>query len=130
MFELSRDYKKAFELIKKGDRLACFVDYGNGCRDVAANIASAYTRGEINISARGISYIYLFDDQVETSDMFESECDRLNVEFFLPVSEEMIVVSRDRLEESVMTVLEAKDALCRRKRADHMIEISHSVSLT
>jgi hypothetical protein len=117
MFELSRDYKKAFELIKKGDRLACFVDYGNGCRDVAANIASAYTRGEINISARGISYIYLFDDQAETSEMFEQQCDRLNVEFFLPLADDMLVVSRDRLEKSVMTVLEAKDALCRRKRA-------------
>ncbi len=116
MFELSRDYKKAFELIKKGDRIVCLVDY-QGCRDVAANIASKYNHGQINISARGISYIYLFEDQVETSEMFEKECDRLNVEFFLPVSEEMIVVSRDRLEESVMTVLEAKDALCRRKRA-------------
>jgi hypothetical protein len=88
IFELSRDYKRAFELIKKGDRLACFVDYGNGCRDVAANIANAYTRGEINISARGISYIYLFDDQAETSEMFERECDRLNVEFYLPIQGE------------------------------------------
>ena len=60
MFELSRDYKRAFKLIKKGDRLACFVDY-EGCRDPAANIASAYTRGEINISARGISFLILFD---------------------------------------------------------------------
>lgn len=85
IFELSRDYKRAFELIKNGDRIVCLVDYGDGCRDPAANIASTYTRGEINISARGISYIYLFDDQVETSEMFEKECDRLNVEFYLPV---------------------------------------------
>lgn len=84
MFELSRDYKRAFELIKKGDRLVCLVDYA-GCRDVAANIVSRFNHGQINISARGISYIYLFEDQAETSEMFESECDRLNVEFFLPM---------------------------------------------
>lgn len=84
MFELSRDYERAFELIKNGERLACFLDY-EGCRDVAANITSKYNRGQINISARGISYIYLFADQAETSEMFKKECNRLNVEFFLPI---------------------------------------------
>jgi hypothetical protein len=38
MFNLSRDYQKAFELIKSGDRLVCLLDC-DGCRDVGCSWA-------------------------------------------------------------------------------------------
>jgi hypothetical protein len=85
IFELSRDYKKAFELIKKGDRLICLLDY-DGCRDVA--IARTDRFGELTVGARGIGYSHFFRDQVETDELFLTHCDRLNVEFYLPIQGE------------------------------------------
>ena len=84
-FELSRDYKRAFELIKKGDRLACLVDYSR-CRDIA--IARLLQNKEITIGARGISYLYFFEDQIEDDQMFVEQCTSLNVEFYLPIQGE------------------------------------------
>jgi hypothetical protein len=83
IFELSRDYKRAFELIKKGDRIACFLDY-EGCRDVAiAELTKPYK--DLIVGARGITYIFLFTDFYEE---FKKCCDRLNVEFYLPIQGE------------------------------------------
>ena len=90
MFELSRDYVKAFELIKNGDRLACLLDYED-CKDVA--IAKCDKHGNLIIGARGISYLYFFDDQVATNELFLGHCDRLNIEFYLPIGKEMLVIS-------------------------------------
>jgi hypothetical protein len=116
MFELSRDYKRAFVLIEKGDHIVCLLDrYDWDCREAA--IAKCDDLCDLVIIANDKLYLRLFDFDRETSEQFEQQCDRLNVEFFLPISDEMMVVSRDRLEESVMAVLEAKDVLCRRKRA-------------
>ncbi len=85
MFEISRDYKRAFELIKKGHRLACLLDYSQ-CRDIA--IARLLQNKDLTVGARGISYLYFFDDQIEDDQMFIEHCDRLNVEFYLPIQGE------------------------------------------
>lgn len=116
MFELSRDYKRAFVLIEKGDHIVCLLDRNDcDCREAA--IAKCDDLCDLVIIANDKLYLRLFDFDRETSEQFEQQCDRLNVEFFLPISEDMLVISRDRLKESVVTVLEVKDALCRAKRA-------------
>lgn len=88
MFHLSRNYQKAFELIQRGDRLVCLVDYED-CRDVAiARWNNQGNRhGSLVVGARGIAYLYFFEDQLETNDLFIEHCDRLNVEFYLPVAD-------------------------------------------
>jgi len=83
LFELSRDYSKAFELIKRGDRLSCLVDYED-FRDPA--IARLIGK-DILIGVRGIGYIDLCDDQLESDGVFVEECDRLDVQFFIPVED-------------------------------------------
>jgi len=82
VFEISRNFEKAFELIQRGDRLVCLLDY-EGCRDVA--IARWDKSGELIVGARGIAYLYFFDDQLGTNDLFIKHCDRLNIEFYLPI---------------------------------------------
>ncbi len=105
MFSLSRDYQKAFELIKSGDRLVCLLDY-DGCKDVAiARTNEAY--GDLIIGARGISYLHLLPFQASL-EPFLVHCDRLNIEFFLPISEEMIVVSTKDFKEIVaLTIIKS-----------------------
>ena len=94
MYELSRDYERAWELIQQGDRLACWLDYHKEIRDVAYACLSC---DSIRIGARGISYIYLLPEEI-TLERFKVECESLNIEFYLPISDNMIVISREDFE--------------------------------
>jgi hypothetical protein len=80
IFELSRDYVYAWNLIQKGDRLAAWVDYEVNHKD----IAQAYKWHNCTmIVAKGTQYIYLFEEQNTFND-FAKHCTKLNVEFYLP----------------------------------------------
>jgi len=103
MFELSRDYEKAWQLIHQGDRLACWIEHLHG-----KDIASAYRFNEVTIvCARGTIYIYLFADY-DTLENFLQRCTKLNVEFYLPLPDDMIVISREKLEAIATKVIQEK----------------------
>jgi hypothetical protein len=82
MFELSRDYERAFELIKQGDRLPCWLDYKEGIRDIA--VAKMTDYGDCLIGVRGWAYLDFSGEQLETNVLFLSYCNDLNIEFYLP----------------------------------------------
>lgn len=105
MFELSRDYERAWQLMQQGDRLACWVDYV-GCRDIAS--ARINRSLNLDVGARGIGYIYLFEDQIQDSNMFVKQCERLNIEFYLPLPDDTIVISPEDLEAIATKVIEEK----------------------
>lgn len=86
MFELSRDYEKAWQLIQQGDRLACWVDYEVNHKDIAC----AYKWHEIFlITVRGTNYIYLYGEE-NNFDKFCQQCAKLNVIFYLPIPDLLI----------------------------------------
>lgn len=88
MFELSRDYEKAWQLMQQGDRLACWVEHELHGKD----IANAYRFNEITIvCSRGTIYIYLFADY-DTLENFLLRCTELNIEFYLPLPDDVIMI--------------------------------------
>jgi hypothetical protein len=102
IFELSRDYARAWQLIQQGEKLACWVDYDSLFRD----IAQAYKWfGATMIVARGTQYVYLFEEQ-NNFELFAKRCTELNAEFYLPLADNMIVVSEERLTEITSKVID------------------------
>jgi hypothetical protein len=95
IYELSRDYDRVWQLIQQGEKLACWVDYDSLFRD----IAQAYKWFEATmIVARGTQYVYLFEEQNNFDD-FAKRCTGLNAEFYLPLADNMIVISVERFRE-------------------------------
>jgi len=91
MYNLSRDYKKLFDLICEGKVAAAFVDYrfreaeGYVHRDVC--LVKRHGPFQINISARGISYgdIYPFMEKDGTEEeVFKRSCGWVNLEWIDP----------------------------------------------
>lgn len=82
VYELSRDYARAWELIQRGDRLACYVD-NQGYREIAETISRGIGNA-VCIACRGTSYIYLWDDQY-TFEVFKAACEAKKVDFYLPI---------------------------------------------
>lgn len=85
MVELSMDYERAWALIKEEHLVPCWVDYSADIRDIA--YASLVSGDSIRIGARGICYIYLLPEEILTINRFKSECECLNVEFYLPFND-------------------------------------------
>jgi len=104
IYELSRDYERAWQLMRQGDRLACWVEHELHGKD----IASAYRFNEITIvCARGTIYIYLFADY-DTLENFLLRCTELNIKFYLPLSNDTIVISPERFVEIANKVIQEK----------------------
>jgi hypothetical protein len=102
IYQLSRDYDRAWQLIQQGEKLACWVDYDSLFRD----IAQAYKWfGATMIVARGTQYVYLFEEQNNFDD-FAKRCTELNAEFYLPLADNMIVISEERLTEITSKVID------------------------
>ena len=78
IFELSRDYDRAWELIQKGERLACEYDRLIH-RDVGQRSKSV-CGSTITISSQMLIYCYL----PTVFRFFVERCTELNVEFYLP----------------------------------------------
>lgn len=91
LFELSRDYKKAFELIKKGDRIVGWT-YLTSKQSIEAWLSEA--QQNINLGC-----VWINKEQAKTSEMFERECSRLNVEFFLPCDPDTIPTTDGTVED-------------------------------
>lgn len=83
IFELSREYKRAFEIAKK-KRLACWVEYihdGESTRDVAT---VGIPEDTLIISARGTMYSFIPNCDFS---LFCRACVENKIEFYLPVGE-------------------------------------------
>jgi hypothetical protein len=98
IFELSRDYGKAWEWIQDCERLDCRYE----------------TTADIEVCKCGMiegeketSVIVLYSQQVvicdlsTVFDLFVERCTALNIEFYLPLADNTIVVSEERLRELV-----------------------------
>lgn len=76
-FELSRNYKLAFNLLNQGETLAAWLDRGIH-RDIGK--ANKSQKGDIAISANMTIYCYLptiYND-------FDLHCQKFNIEFLIP----------------------------------------------
>ena len=97
LFELSRDYKKAFEMVKRGDRIVGWT-YLTSKQSIEAWLSEA--QQNINLGC-----VWIPKKEAENSDSFLFHCDRLKVEFYLPIEKPMIVISKERLEEIASEVI-------------------------
>jgi hypothetical protein len=102
IYELSRDYARAWELIQNGEKLACWVD-----RDIS-NRGIAYACHEnwchsTKIQDYQTRYFYVFDQEhgSDVFTLFSKKCKELNIEFYLPLADNMIVISEERCEEII-----------------------------
>jgi hypothetical protein len=101
IYELSRDYDRAWQLIQQGDQLACEYDRRIH-RDVGKCTKSIGDTSTIAISSQMLVALYLptvFDD-------FAKRCTELNAEFYLPLADNMIVISEERLTEITSKVID------------------------
>jgi hypothetical protein len=101
IYELSKDHARAWELIQQGDRLACEVD----CR-LGRDVGSAYNWKSrvMIINAKSVNYAWLADEE-NTFDLFAKRCTELNIEFYLPLNDNMIVISAELFEEVARKVI-------------------------
>jgi hypothetical protein len=105
IYELSRDYARAWDLIQKGEKLACWVDCSarpDRCTTVVSNNDDCLFFLEPSI----------FDDWKEKIlnlshfERFKKRCIERNTEFYLPLADNMIVVSEDRLREMLSAAID------------------------
>ena len=82
IYGLSRDYARAWELIRQGDRVACEYDR-HIHRDVGKCDKSV--EGTIAISSNQLVYRYL----PTVFELFVERCTELNVEFYIPLTDNM-----------------------------------------
>ena len=85
-YKTSKDYRKLWELAKN-QSIVCICDYGTfdaeyRCRDIAH---TTYYDGNMNVSARGIGYVTVFDYKIEE---FIKQCEQINLEWIVPNSGE------------------------------------------
>lgn len=83
--ELSKDYKRAFDLINKGDHLYCLVDY-KGCRETA-RVQSKGGGNDIILSIGDLFCVHICSSQF-LYETFEKRCKAMDIEFCLPTVEE------------------------------------------
>lgn len=103
MFELSRNYERAWRLINEGQALACWLTYQDG-KDIALASKFGYA---VSIGARGTTYIYLAPRRATYED-FVKHCTDQDVEFYLPLPDDTIVISPEDLEAIAAKVIEEK----------------------
>lgn len=101
IYELSRDYARAWELIQQDEKLACWVD----CR-LDRDVGSAYKwKSRVTIiNAKSVNYAWLADEE-NTFELFAKQCTELNIEFYLQVADNMIIISEDRFKEVASEVV-------------------------
>lgn len=86
-YNLSKDYKLLFELVKAGNRMVCFVDYKwsegtEPCRDICTIRNSNY-----EAQSRGNGYFGLIDVDGTEDEMFQTfnnNCKASNLEWIVP----------------------------------------------
>lgn len=79
-YETSRDYDALFDMVQN-QGVICILDYNRaGTRDVGRSTFSPHS-GLIEISARGICYIW-----AELKSEFIEQCEKLNLEWLKPNS--------------------------------------------
>jgi hypothetical protein len=80
IYELSRNYAKAWQLIQQGDRLACWVD--SDCKDGRKIAFACLDIDATWIHDNEFNYVYLLEQN--TFDLFVDGCTNHNIEFYLP----------------------------------------------
>lgn len=89
LYETSRDYDRLFELLESGHRIICIIDYrfhseskkAPASRDICIARKNNY---EINVSARGISYLCIFNEMFDRKELFKAACASDNLVWILP----------------------------------------------
>ena len=105
IYELSRDYERAWQLIQQGEKLACWVD----CSDRDDRCTTAISKDDDCLFFLQPS---IFDDWQEKIlnlshfERFDKRCTERNAEFYLPLADNMIVISEERLTEITSKVID------------------------
>ena len=86
IYELSRDYARAWELIQQGDRLACWVD-ADADADVRGVAHACLDVDATWITDNEYNYVYLLEQN--TFELFVDGCTNHNIEFYLPLADNM-----------------------------------------
>ncbi len=97
IYELSRDYARAWELIQQGEKLAChLIDVH---RPIIAFAFYQEDYEATKITDNEWNYLDMLEDN--NFNDFAKRCTELNIEFYLPLADNMIVISEDRCEEII-----------------------------
>lgn len=96
-YKLSRDYARAWELIQQGKKLACEYDRPDS-RDVG--------RAEKSVSNSTVVLNGWCHYLPNGFNGFAKRCTELNIEFYLPVAEDMIVIPEQRFEEIISKIID------------------------
>jgi hypothetical protein len=89
-YPLSKDYHRLHKLITEGNEIICFIDYKIMKQDEKEipirDICQGKLKpdGVVEFLARGIGYLFLFQDQVKNIDFFCNCCKQKNIEFIEP----------------------------------------------
>ena len=103
-YKTSTDYERLYDLAQS-QRIVCFVDYMTH-RDVAQTQAIRREGDEVDVAARGISYVqgYQFEENTAKETFIEG-CKSSNLEFIFPTE-----VSIEALREEDFERIVEKDA--------------------
>lgn len=102
IYELSRDYARAWQLIQQGKKVACWVDV-----HFRSIIAFAFYQDDYEatkITDNEWNYLDMLEDN--NFDDFAKRCTELSAEFYLPIADNMIVISEERLTEITSKVID------------------------
>jgi len=106
IYGLSRDYDRVWKLIQQGEKLACWVN-----RDIC-NRGIAYACHEdwchsTKIQDYQTRYFYVFDQDHgnDVFTLFLEKCTELNIEFYLPLPADTLVMSAELFEEVARKVV-------------------------
>jgi len=90
IFELSRDYARAWELIQQGEKLACWVDWKQQ-RYIARAEKWQLNNGTFITNNGNVYYVWMVDED-NTFDLFDKRCTELNIEFYLPLADSSLMI--------------------------------------
>ena len=101
IYELSRDYARAWELIQQGEKLAChLIDVH---RPIIAFAFYQEDYEATKITDNEWNYLDMLEDN--NFNDFAKRCTELNIEFYIPLADNMLVISKERLQEVASEVV-------------------------
>jgi hypothetical protein len=95
IYELSRDYDRAWQLIQQGEKLACHLIDEH--RPIIAFAFYQENYEATKITDNEWNYLDMLEDN--NFDDFAKRSTELSAEFYLPLADNMIVVSSEKLKE-------------------------------
>lgn len=128
-YQLSKDYNRLFELVKSGNRIICFVDYGTKRFDgTPIRDVCTITNTNYEASARGIGYFGFMDNEWPEDKLrkkFEENCVQSNLEWVIQDNEPL----HSRVQQLISDVEAEQVRYPKMKTSDVVRMLNHILSL-